>query len=53
VISDKYRAVRNEIVNVIQTINTTTEQASDVLKKVAMYKKLIYVAYQDLQASRE
>lgn len=53
VISDQYRAVRNEIVNVIQTINTTTEEASAVLQKIAMYKKLIYVAYKDLQASRE
>lgn len=52
-ISDKYREVRNEIVNVIQTINTTTENVSDMLKKIAMYKKMIYVAYEDLQSSRE
>lgn len=51
-ISDKYREVRNEIVNVIQTINTTTEKVSGVLQKIAMYKKMIYVAYEDLQSSR-
>jgi len=52
-ISEKYRAVRNEIVNVIQTINATTEKVSEKLKKIAMYKKMIYVSYQDLQASRQ
>lgn len=51
-ISDKYREVRNEIVSVIQTINTTTEDVSTMLNKIATYKKMIYVAYQDLQASR-
>jgi murein DD-endopeptidase MepM/ murein hydrolase activator NlpD len=51
-ISDKYREVRNEIVNVIQTINTTTDDVSSILKKIAMYKRMIQIAYQDLQDSR-
>jgi hypothetical protein len=51
-ISDKYREVRNEIVSVIQTINTTTEDVSVMLNKIAAYKKMIYIAYEDLQASR-
>lgn len=51
-ISEKYREVRNEIVAVIQSINTTTEQTSQLLQKIANYKKMIHVAYQDLQASR-
>lgn len=51
-ISDKYREVRNEIVSVIQTINTTTEDVSVMLNKIATYKKMIYIAYQDLQSSR-
>lgn len=51
-ISDKYREVRNEIVSVIQTINTTTEDVSTMLNKIATYKKMIYIAYQDLQSSR-
>ncbi|MEI8092026.1 MAG: hypothetical protein WCG98_07710 [bacterium] len=53
VISEKYREVRKEIVKVIQTIDTTTATVSDTLKKIAMYQKLIYVAYQDLTDSRE
>lgn len=51
-ISDKYREVRNEIVNVIQTINSTTDNVSAMLKKIAMYKRMIAIAYQDLQSSR-
>ena len=51
-ISDKYREVRNQIVDVIQTINTTTANVSDVLKQIAMYKQMIASAYQDLQDSR-
>ncbi|MEI7563444.1 MAG: hypothetical protein WCJ39_07565 [bacterium] len=51
-ISDKYRSVRNEIVNVIQTINTTTDNVGSMLKKIAVYKRMIQISYQDLQDSR-
>ena len=51
-ISDKYRSVRNEIVNVIQTINTTTDNVGSMLKKISVYKRMIQIAYQDLQDSR-
>ncbi len=52
-ISDKYRATRNEIVNVIQTINTTTDTIADQLKKIETYKKLMLLTYKDIQSSRE
>ncbi|MCX6825354.1 MAG: peptidoglycan DD-metalloendopeptidase family protein [candidate division SR1 bacterium] len=52
VISDKYRATRKEIVNVIQTINQTTDTISEQLQKIATYKKLMIVTYKDIQASR-
>ncbi|MCX6823224.1 MAG: hypothetical protein NTX91_04530 [candidate division SR1 bacterium] len=52
-ISAKYREVRNEIVNVIQTINTTTDNVGSMLKKIAVYKRMIQIAYQDLQDSRK
>ncbi|MFA7718009.1 MAG: peptidoglycan DD-metalloendopeptidase family protein [Candidatus Absconditabacterales bacterium] len=51
-ISAKYREVRNEIVKVIQSINTATDTVSDILKKIALYKKLILSAYQEVQDSR-
>ena len=51
-ISDKYRATRKEIVNVIQTINTTTDTITEQLKKIATYKKLMVLTYKDIQASR-
>lgn len=51
-ISDKYRATRQEIVNVIQTINTTTEKISQQLKKIETYKKLMLLTYKDIQSSR-
>jgi len=52
VISDKYRSTRTEIVNVIQTINTTTDTITEQLKKIATYKKLMVLTYKDIQASR-
>ncbi len=52
VISDKYRSTRKEIVNVIQTINTTTDTITEQLKKIATYKKLMVLTYKDIQASR-
>lgn len=51
-ISDKYRATRKEIVNVIQTINTTTDTITEQLKKIATYKKLMVLTYKDIQVSR-
>ena len=51
-ISDKYRATRNEIVKVIQTINNTTDTISTQLKRIEAYKKLILVTYKDVQSSR-
>ena len=52
VISDKYRATRTEIVNVIQTINQTTDTISEQLQKITTYKKLMLLTYKDIQASR-
>lgn len=51
-ISDKYRATRKEIVNVIQTINQTTDTISEQLQKIATYKKLMLLTYKDIQSSR-
>lgn len=51
-ISDTYRATRKEIVNVIQTINTTTDTIAEQLKKINTYKKLMILTYKDIQSSR-
>lgn len=51
-ISDTYRATRKEIVNVIQTINQTTDTIGEQLKKIATYKKLMLLTYKDIQESR-
>lgn len=51
-ISDTYRATRKEIVNVIQTINHTTDTISEQLNKISTYKKLILVTYKEIQGSR-
>ncbi len=51
-ISDTYRATRTEIVNVIQTINQTTETISQQLEKITTYKKLMMLTYKEIQASR-
>lgn len=52
VISDKYRATRKEIVNVIQTINQTTDTISEQLQKITTYKKLMMLTYKEIQSSR-
>lgn len=52
VISDNYRSTRAEIVNVIQTINQTTDTISSQLKKIDTYKRLMLLTYKDIQASR-
>lgn len=51
-ISDKYRETRKEIVNVIQTINQTTDTINQQLEKITTYKKLMLLTYQDIQSSR-
>lgn len=51
-ISDKYRATRKEIVNVIQTINQTTDTITEQLQKITTYKKLMLLTYKEIQASR-
>lgn len=51
-ISDKYRETRKEIVNVIQTINQTTDTISEQLQKITTYKKLMVITYKELQYSR-
>jgi len=51
-ISDKYRATRKEIVNVIQTINDTSTTITDQLEKIVTYKKLMLLTYKDIQSSR-
>jgi hypothetical protein len=51
-ISDAYRATRKEIVNVIQTINQTTDMISKQLQKITSYKKLMVLTYKDIQYSR-
>jgi len=52
-ISDKYREVRKEVVNVIQTINSTTTDVEKILKKLTAYKKQIYIAQKDLEETRK
>lgn len=51
-ISDKYRATRKEIVNVIQTINQTTDTINEQLQKITSYKKLMVITHKEIQASR-
>lgn len=51
-ISEKYRTTRNEIVRVIQTINTTTDTITEQLKKIETYKKLMIRTYKEIQSSR-
>ncbi len=48
-ISQKYRDTRKEIVRVIQAINHTTAQVSSMLKKIAIYKKQIYLSEKELK----
>jgi len=52
-ISDKYRETRNEVVNVINNINKTTENVGSMLKKIAIYKIQIASAGEELKAARE
>jgi chromosome segregation ATPase len=51
-ISENYRTTRNEIVKVIQTINSTTDTITEQLKKIETYKKLMLLTYKEIQGSR-
>lgn len=49
----KYREVRNEIVRVITDINQNTEDIYWMIKKIADYKKQIFLAYKELKDIRD
>lgn len=51
-ISQKYRDTRKEIVRVIQTINTTTDKVSSMLKKISVYKKQIFLSQKELEETQ-
>lgn len=51
-ISEKYQEVRNEIVNVITTIQTTTEEIDTMMRRVAGYKKNIETTAWTIKALR-
>lgn len=48
----KYREVRKEIVRVITDINQNTENIYWMIKKIADYKKQIFLAYKELKEIR-
>ena len=52
-VSDKYKEIRKEIVNVIQDINKTTEYVSTMLSKISLYKKQIQANVIALRETRE
>lgn len=51
-ISEQYKETRNEIVNVINSINTTTEKVTRILQQIALYKKEIATASEEIKNSR-
>jgi murein DD-endopeptidase MepM/ murein hydrolase activator NlpD len=51
-ISEKYQEVRNEIVSVITTIQTTTEEIDTMMRRVAGYKKNIETTAQTVRVLR-
>ena len=51
-ISDKYRETRNEIVSIINNINTTTEKVNTLLRQVSAYKKEIINARDEIKDSQ-
>ena len=51
--STGYREVRQDIVDVIQNINTTTQVVDEKLTKIDKFKTLIQTAYDDLTSSRQ
>jgi septal ring factor EnvC (AmiA/AmiB activator) len=50
--SEKYQEVRNEIVSVITTIQTTTEEIDTMMRRVAGYKKNIDTTAQTIRVLR-
>ena len=52
-VSDKYKEIRKEIVNVIQDINKTTEYVSTMLSKIALYKNQIQANLVALRETRK
>lgn len=51
-ISQKYRDTRKEIVRVIQAINSTTDHVGSMLKKIAVYKKQIFLNQKELKETQ-
>ncbi len=51
--SEKYKETRQEIVNVIKNIHGTTDQVSTILKKIAVYKKQMYLSQAELKQTRK
>lgn len=52
-ISNSYRETRDEVVAIINNINQTTEAVGEMLKKIAVFKKQIVTASEELKAARE
>jgi len=51
-VSEQYKETRDEIVNVINSINTTTEKVSRLIQQIAVYKKEILEASEEIKNSR-
>lgn len=51
-VSEQYKETRDEIVNVINSINTTTEKVTRILQQIALYKKEIITASEEVKNSR-
>lgn len=51
-VSEQYKETRNEIINVINSINTTTEKVSKLLQQIVLYKKEIITASEEVKNSR-
>ncbi len=52
-VSNKYKEIRKEIVNVIQDINKTTEYVSTMVSRIALFKKQIQENTLALKETRE
>ena len=52
-VSEKYKEIRKEIVNVIQDINKTTEYVSTMVWRIALYQKQIQANVLALKETRE
>lgn len=51
-VSQQYKEMRDWVVNVIQSINTTTEKVSRLIKQTAVYKKEVELASKEIKWSR-